>query len=99
MLQQRFLLAKFHSGEGCAGVAPCFCCSTDDLTGAQLEMVPFFLIAEDKVRFLKTPKAFKTFLFTFSEEVPARQKSQVRSCLVKILESIPQCPFGDVSIF
>ena len=100
--QRRFALAKVHRGEGCGGGARCLCCSADNVTGAQLETMPFFLVPEDKVRFLKTPKALKTFfLFAFSEELPARQKSQIRSRLVKILGSIvnPQCAFGDVSIF
>lgn len=59
--QQRFALAKVHRGEGCAGAAQWLCCSADNVTGAQLETMPFFLVAEDKVRFLKTPKALKTF--------------------------------------
>lgn len=101
--QRRFALAKVHRGKGRAGVAPCLCCSADNVTGAQLEAMPFFFfcVAEDKVRFLKTPKALKTFLFAFSKELPARQKSRIRSRLVKILGSIvnPQRAFGDVSIF
>lgn len=63
--QQRFAWAKVHRGEGGAGVARCLCCSAADVTGAQLEAMPFFLIAEDKVSFLKTPKALKTFFFFF----------------------------------
>lgn len=83
--------------------SPRLCCAADNVTGAQLETVPFFfLIAEDKVRFLKTPKASKTFLcLPFSKELPARRESRIRSRLVKILGSIvnPQCAFCDVSIF
>lgn len=39
--QQGFALAELHRGEGCAGVAPCLCCSAENVTRAQLETMPF----------------------------------------------------------
>lgn len=78
----KLCLGKGPPGDGCAGVAPCLCSAADNLTGAQLEMLPFFsLVAEDEVRFLKNTKDFRnTFSFVFfSKELPARQKSQIIS--------------------